>query len=344
MQREDSPLNFPEAEFQAWKVSETELNTRLNQYVFKHPSTLHNAGDGLFFRKDIPANTVIGFYQGQTYEDNTPRQHAKIEKLDQDYLARADVRVGRKSRYIVVDASNPGTSNLMRYANDSRDDRTNVRLFVYERQKRQLIYAETIKDVKMGEEAFVSYGDSYWEDYNARNTFLKDSVLSSLASTRTSTRSTSSRSSSSGGSRSSQQSKVSIPKFVKTKGFISIPTYANRKLLLPPGCPSWETLCTQDNQYMVRQKGQCKCVMYQNGDDTACEHRQRDAGGCNPLTPHAGDETKKNGEPYAGKDLRMTFIPLERDGMPTVPACGCYKDDIQKRQARERKARERKKR
>ena len=100
-QDNDSLGEFPAPVFQPWNASESELNARLEQYVFKHPSTLYRAGDGLFFKRDIAAKTVIGYYEGEVFDDNTPKQHAKIEKLNQDYLARANLGTTKKPKYIV---------------------------------------------------------------------------------------------------------------------------------------------------------------------------------------------------------------------------------------------------
>ena len=351
------------------KMTNAQLDQRLNTLVCTQQSTIANAGNGLFFTRNIPKNTILGYYKGRGYPDNTPAEKARNNQLNQNYIYVATYSL--KGKKYVIDASNLATSNALRYANDPRDvDLVNIEFYepgkrltgaeitAFNQEGYPRAYIKTTRDVFIGEEAFLEYGRDWWDDYERR---AVDDYLGAMMRPPTPEPKRKKQGRKRSKKRQSPQPEEEdeLPRSIKTKGYVSIPTYANRKTV-PQGCPAWEDLCTQDNMYMVKEKvretaaereererlgiapeKQCKCLVYQNGDPTACSHRPKGSG-CNLPLPIDSDETRirnSTGEPYYtyAKDLRMTFIDLEREGKPTVPACGCYKDDIHKNQMKERK-------
>lgn len=358
-----------------YSFTNVQLDLRLNTLVCIQQSTIANAGNGLFFTQNIPKDTILGYYKGRGYLDNTPEEKERNNQLNQNYIVVTNFL---RDQY-VIDASDLATSNALRYANDPRDiARVNIMILLPRKRLTGVevntvqevgyprAYVITTRDVFIGEEAFVDYGQDWWDGYAKEQ---QDALLAAII--RAPTPEPKKRSKKRSKKRQSPQAleieeDQGLPRSIKTKGFHHIPTYAFRKTV-PEGCPdgtTWENLCTQDNMYIVKEKVretaaerqerefrkeapqmQCKCLVYQNGDPTECSDRPKGAG-CNLPDPRDGDETRirnSNGEPYYtyAKDLRMTFIELQRDGKPTVPACGCYKDDIHKDQMRLRKQRQR---
>ena len=107
----------------------------------------------------------------------------------------------------------------------------------------------------------------------------------------------------------------------------------------PSGCEAAPD-CPQDNMFMTNINGTCKCLLFQYGDSSACSQRSKDKNmGCGgKFVPIPGDEMydpSNPGKEVNGKELRITFIDLPL-GNKTIPACGCYKDEIDKARARER--------
>lgn len=352
-------------------MSNEDLDQRLDELVCYQQSRIGGAGLGLFFTRKIAKDTIIGYYKGEGHINKTVADQKRIDKLNQNYLTQTVVN----NKKYVIDASNPATSNALRYANDPRNEpeQVNIKFVVYtpltiaelvalQDHKYPRVYAVTTQDVDPTQEAYVAYGSDWWEDYDRKVADLylgaavqqkkkKKSKKRRRSASRESSRSQGAQSQgaqSQGAQSQGAQSEADedAPRKIKTKGYVSIPTYAFRKNV-PSGCPAWEELCTQDNMYMVKERVRggegeqmCKCLVYQNGDATMCSHRPKGQG-CNRPSHEYGDETKSNGELYRGKDLRMTFIDLEREGRPTIPACGCYKDTIHKEQARLRQQRKR---
>jgi hypothetical protein len=120
-----------------------------DMYTIK-TSTIPNAGNGAFANIFIPKRTTLGYYKGKRLNS---QQYDRLR--DQSYVWELSSRSGP----IYVDGKNPKISNWLRFLNDSRDRRVNVEPYQY----RGNIYYRTTKNIKPGEEMFISYGDSYWD-------------------------------------------------------------------------------------------------------------------------------------------------------------------------------------
>lgn len=120
-----------------------------DEYTIK-TSTIPNAGNGAFANIFIPKKTTLGYYKGKRL---TKKQYDSLK--DQSYVWELSSRSGP----VYIDGKNPKISNWLRFLNDSRDKRENVEPYQY----RGNIYYRTTKNIKPGEEMFISYGDEYWE-------------------------------------------------------------------------------------------------------------------------------------------------------------------------------------
>jgi len=121
-----------------------------NMYTIK-TSTIPNAGNGAFANIFLPKGTVLGNYKGKKL---TAKQYNRLSENEQEYIWE----LSSKNGPIYIDGKPIKTSNWLRYLNDSRDKRQNVEPYQYG----QKLYYRTIKNIKPGQELFITYGDDYW--------------------------------------------------------------------------------------------------------------------------------------------------------------------------------------
>lgn len=115
------------------------------------PSTIPGARLGLFATRDMKAGQILGLnYSGRL----VPMTEANESTFEHPYAVQNVLG----HNYIIADTSAGG---VLRYANDSRDP-TSCHGHLYLRGPR-VVVAGLAKDVKAGEEVFVSYGNAYWE-------------------------------------------------------------------------------------------------------------------------------------------------------------------------------------
>jgi hypothetical protein len=152
-QRRPSPdtLNFSRMVLQFGKKRSSKKLRGLtpSEYTIT-TSTIPNAGNGAFTNIFLKKGTVLGNYKGKRLSKD---QYNRLR--DQSYVWELSSRYGP----IYIDGKNPKVSNWLRFLNDSRDRRINVEPYQY----RGDIYYRTIKNIKSGEELFISYGDDYWD-------------------------------------------------------------------------------------------------------------------------------------------------------------------------------------
>ena len=120
-----------------------------HEYTIK-TSSLPNSGFGAFTNVYLPKGTVLDHYRGKKLN---PKQYFNLE--NKAYIWRVS---SKNNGEFFVDGQDPSKSNWLRYLNDSRDDRNNIKPY----QHREKIFYKTMNDIYPGEELFVSYGGSYW--------------------------------------------------------------------------------------------------------------------------------------------------------------------------------------
>lgn len=135
----------------------------LEKYLRVKKSLLPGAGKGLFTKTDIVKGTRIVEYKGKKRK----WVDAKHEDGYNGYLMRV-------TRSVVIDAL-PATDAFGRYANDARgltrvETLKNNAEYISEGTR---CYIDATRNIKAGEEIFVSYGREYWT--LMRKIFLKKS-------------------------------------------------------------------------------------------------------------------------------------------------------------------------
>ncbi len=118
------------------------------------PSTVEQAGKGLFSRVTIRAGDTIGEYTGEIVTDDEVNEEPYV---DSDYVLWVC-----KDHNIVGEGP---LANHTRYINHS--NRPNGRIVCSTRWKKARI--EAIRTIKPGDEVFIDYGPYYWEVYAERN-------------------------------------------------------------------------------------------------------------------------------------------------------------------------------
>lgn len=112
------------------------------------PSTLPDAGMGLFTRVPIAVEDTVGHYTGEliTYDE-----------LASGRFSGSDYLLGLTAKWLI--AGEGPKANYTRFINHS--DRPNVFLIISTRWKTARF--EAIRAIAPGEEIFFDYGESYWE-------------------------------------------------------------------------------------------------------------------------------------------------------------------------------------
>ena len=120
-------------------------------------SKISGAGQGLFAKKKIKKGDFICWYYG-VYVDRASVENGYYES---DYLLTL------RGQDLVIDASDP-LSCYGRYINDSLSmKKTNSSFVSYENTYSAGVKA--IKDIKKGDEIYISYGIEFWEEPSRKN-------------------------------------------------------------------------------------------------------------------------------------------------------------------------------
>lgn len=111
------------------------------------PSTVPNAGNGLFAKAKLKKGAVLGEYVGEVLSAKT------AEGRDSSYFIYKDEKGPKGDGYVVDGRS---MSNPMRWLNHSKRPNAYAEL-----QSDGRILFKTKKSVKPGEELFIDYGPDY---------------------------------------------------------------------------------------------------------------------------------------------------------------------------------------
>jgi len=116
------------------------------------------AGLGAFATKPIRKNQVLGDYTGDVVDDDAEGDYVLAV---QGYNDR-----GRKVE-VAIDAWNPHTSSWARYLNSVRGGAApNCKFFI----NGDKISVRALRDIAVGEELLVDYGEDYWDDWDSQET------------------------------------------------------------------------------------------------------------------------------------------------------------------------------
>jgi hypothetical protein len=114
-----------------------------SQFIIK-PSTISNAGKGLFSRTNIKRGTTVLVYQGKRQMYHSHKNHEYCYGINDSTCINA-----KKS------------TCLARYVNDTfghSDKPINLRCNIND----DVIEMVACTDINAGDELFISYGDRYW--------------------------------------------------------------------------------------------------------------------------------------------------------------------------------------
>jgi len=118
------------------------------------PSTLPNAGQGLFAAIDIEAGIRLGEYTGKIL---SPEQYKRL--TNRDYVFQ--VTLWKKNKTIYIDAKHEKKC-LMRKINAAKTHRQHALVNCYTYQYNSRIFFKTSRQIKKGEELICTYGNTYW--------------------------------------------------------------------------------------------------------------------------------------------------------------------------------------
>jgi hypothetical protein len=135
------------------------------------PSSIPNAGRGLFTVETIRPNDVVGEYAGPIVQNWNMPQHD-----DDDYMFTT---TGNKvNPRVTITARNPLDSTVTRFINDGTRQRrnnvkfTNSRIIPCHRNNFAAIQMRALKRVRgtpdEPKELFAAYGEGYWNDEQAK--------------------------------------------------------------------------------------------------------------------------------------------------------------------------------
>ncbi len=129
-------------------------------------SKIKGAGLGVFTEDDIPEDTIIDEYRGDLIQS--------FEELDNDYyyqLIEPNKETGEMG--LGVDASKLPRC-YMAMINDATLDKKYENNCMFEDDiENKKVYVISTRDIKAGEELFVSYGDYYWNISSSNRELLK---------------------------------------------------------------------------------------------------------------------------------------------------------------------------
>lgn len=146
-------------------------------------STIPGAGSGAFAKQFIPANTDLGRYYGRT-SSSTPKDGSYAWRIDGKYIDAnfgCDARRKELSHNIIWCANNP-----LKYVNAPKNENekhiVNTIMETKEDEHGNVLpHYYTTRDIDVGEELFVDYGDEYWPDMTDETPVTTPTPVKSIA-------------------------------------------------------------------------------------------------------------------------------------------------------------------
>ncbi|BHF57097.1 hypothetical protein SprV_0100003800 [Sparganum proliferum] len=131
--------------------------TAPEEYVFVGRSSIRSAGLGVWAEKEIPLGTIFGPYGGEVvYLDAlSPEDLEKRSRRGYAWLVRENL-LGTKGH--LVDATNPVSSNWLRFVNCARNDEEQTLVTIQYRGK---IYYRACKMIPPNVELLTFYGEKF---------------------------------------------------------------------------------------------------------------------------------------------------------------------------------------
>lgn len=122
------------------------------------PSTIPAAGRGMFARRDISANTILGEYHGRRVE--TLRD---VYALKDDRFVFTMTLPDRRPSWVDGNVR----SNYLRFVNGAKTAAQLKRVNVEAYQYGGALWVRAARSIRAGEELLLDYGEEYWETYSS---------------------------------------------------------------------------------------------------------------------------------------------------------------------------------
>ena len=120
-------------------------------------SQIKNAGYGAYAKMLIKKNTRLDEYQGRLLD-----AHAFNRLRNTQYVFEVAKKVDGKYQTFYIDAKSLKNSNWTRYVNGAKTKAQKKQINIATYQYKGKIFYKTIKDIPVGQELIVDYGDEYW--------------------------------------------------------------------------------------------------------------------------------------------------------------------------------------
>ncbi len=134
------------------------IDSKESDYLYTKESQIPNAGKGLFTSISIYKNEVIALFKGEVLADKVAAARAKngqdgyfINMLDGTIMDSMNVKCFAK---YANDTEGMGKTKLKNNSKITLDEDDNVCVVA-------------IRDIKVGEEIFCSYGKKYWKKHKS---------------------------------------------------------------------------------------------------------------------------------------------------------------------------------
>ena len=132
-------------------------NKKVIDQVEIKPSRIKNAGYGAYATTLIKKNTRLDEYRGRLLDVNGFNRLRNTQ-----YVFEVAKKIKGKYQTFYIDAKSLKDSNWTRYVNGAKTKTQKKQINIATYQYNGKIFYKTIKDIPVGQELIVDYGDEYW--------------------------------------------------------------------------------------------------------------------------------------------------------------------------------------
>lgn len=181
------PVKIPRNPGMVKLASERSKSEKKNFHLMTiKESTIPGAGSGAFAKQFIPANTDLGRYYGRT-SSSTPKDGSYAWRIDGKYI---DANFGCDEMGLSVKQRTTRVpwcvDNPLKYVNAPKNENekhlVNTIMETKEDEHGNVLpHYYTTRDIDVGEELFVDYGDEYWPDMTDETPVTTPTPVKSIA-------------------------------------------------------------------------------------------------------------------------------------------------------------------
>lgn len=131
------------------KIVRVSVNGVPDSKLIVKRSQIKDAGNGLYTDIDIAYLTPVIEYKGEIRQHDEDHDHTYCYAITEE---------------LCIDATDISLSNKARYVNDPFESKHEPNLEWFSDGFRKRLWLLATKDIKAGEELFISYGEEYWHE------------------------------------------------------------------------------------------------------------------------------------------------------------------------------------